>query len=103
MSVVEYERAGFGGRLVWGERPAVLVVDFTLAFTDVNCPTGCELSAELSATATLLGAARSTETPVLFTSQWFDASHPGSALWRQKGESIVELVAGSRWPVGSPA
>lgn len=97
MSVVEYERAGFGSRLIWGERPAVLVVDFTLAFTDVACPTGCELGAELAATATLLAAARSSNTPVLFTSQWFDASHPGSALWRQKGESISECVAGSRW------
>lgn len=97
MSIVEYERAGFGGRFVWGDRPAVLVVDFTLAFTDLNCPTGCELSAELSATATLLAAARAADTPIFFTSQWFDASHAGSALWRQKGESIAELVAGSRW------
>jgi nicotinamidase-related amidase len=97
MPVVEYERAGFGGRLQWGQRPAVLVVDFTLAFTDPNCPTGCELSPELSATARLLSVARETNTPILFTSQLFDASHAGSALWRQKGESLAELVAGSRW------
>lgn len=97
MSIVEYERAGFGGRLAWGDRPAVLVVDFTLAFTDVSCPTGCELGSELSATAILLAVARAAHAPILFTSQWFDESHAGSALWRQKGDAIAELVEGSRW------
>ena len=97
MSVIEYEQAGFGARLDWGQRPAVLVVDFTLAFTDPEFVIGCDLTAELEATATLLSVARDLRAPILFTTQAFDASHRGSALWCQKGDSLAELVPGSRW------
>ena len=41
-----------------GERPAVLVVDFSCGFTDPECALGSDLTAEVEATRRLLDAAR---------------------------------------------
>jgi len=97
ISLIEYERAGLGKSLKWGEHPAVLVVDFSLGFTDPSFSLGCDLSDEVAATGRLLAAARAIGAPVIFTTQIFDETHPGSALWRQKGSSLGELLPGSRW------
>ena len=40
-----YARAGFGHSIVRGERPALLVVDFSRGFTEAEFPTGTDLSA----------------------------------------------------------
>ncbi len=45
-----YERAGFGGSITLGERPAVLVVDFSRGFTDPDCPLGADMASEVEAT-----------------------------------------------------
>jgi nicotinamidase-related amidase len=73
------------------------VVDFSLAFTDTSFALGSDLRAEVWATCKLLATARQTGAPVIFTTQVFDESHPGSALWRQKGDNLAELLPGSRW------
>ena len=103
MPLAEYERAGLGGSLQWGERPGVLVVDFCLAFTDPGFPLASDLKAELSATSGLLATARELGAPVAFTTQVYDASHPGSALWGRKSENLRRLEPGSRWAELDPA
>jgi nicotinamidase-related amidase len=97
MSLAEYDRAGFGSSLEWGERPGVLVVDFCLAFTDPEFPLASDLKAELSATSRLLATARELGAPVVFTTQIYDASHPGSELWGRKSENLRKLETGTRW------
>jgi nicotinamidase-related amidase len=73
------------------------VVDFSLAFTDPDYALGADLRAEVWATGKLLATARQMGAPVIFTTQIFDESHPGSALWRQKGDNLADLLPGSRW------
>ena len=73
-----YEQAGFAGRLPWGERPALLIVDVTLPFlgkrTDVaksveEVPTGCGEAGwiALDHIKELVEVARSARTPVVYT------------------------------------
>lgn len=93
-----YERARMGGRLgALGERPAVLVVDFSCGFTDPECPLGADMTAEIEATRRLLDAARRRGLPVIFTTIGFEENLVDGALWVRKVPSLGELRLGSRW------
>ncbi|BBL80052.1 N-carbamoylsarcosine amidase [Rubrobacter xylanophilus] len=92
-----YERARMGGRLGLGERPAVLVVDFSCGFTDPECPLGADMTAEVEATRRLLDAARRRGLPVIFTTIGFEENLVDGALWVRKVPSLGELRLGSRW------
>jgi maleamate amidohydrolase len=35
-----YQEHGFGGRMGFGKKPAVIVIDLQLGFTDPTCPLG---------------------------------------------------------------
>lgn len=62
-----FDRAGYGeGRVGFGPRPAVIVVDFQRAFTDPAFPMGrsAHVDRAVDATATLLGHARRLGVPV---------------------------------------
>ena len=65
-----YEEQGFGAiQIGFGERPAVLVVDFQLGFTNADQPLGgsAMVDAAVENTARLLAAARHAQVPVLQT------------------------------------
>jgi len=62
-----YRQSGIGGRVGYGDRPALLIVDFQRGFTDPDCPVGGDLSAEIAATKILLDAARHKGLPIAFT------------------------------------
>ena len=92
-----YERARMGGRLGLGERPAVLVVDFSCGFTDPECPLGADMGAEIEATRRVLEVARGRGFPVIFTTIAFEENLVDGALWVRKVPSLGELRLGSRW------
>jgi maleamate amidohydrolase len=92
-----YARAGLGHRMARGRRPAVLVVDFELGFTDPACALGADLSTEIEATKQLLDVARSKTLPILFTAIAFEPSLKDGALWTQKIPSLGVLQLGTRW------
>jgi maleamate amidohydrolase len=88
----------FGGDLGFGERPAVLVVDLCLGFTDPASPLACDLDEVLSATRALLDAARATGVPVLFTTVSYDAVAEAAAkVFLRKVPALGILEPGSRW------
>jgi maleamate amidohydrolase len=92
-----YERARLGGSLTLGERPAVLVVDFSCGFTDPECALGAEMSDEIEATRRLLDAARTKGIAVVFTTIGFEPSLKDGALWIQKAPALADLQLGGRW------
>jgi maleamate amidohydrolase len=92
-----YNRARLGGSVMLGERPAVLVVDFSCGFTDPECALGSDLTAEVEATKSLLNAARARGLPIVFTTIGFDASKKDGALWLQKVPSLGDLELGGQW------
>jgi len=63
----DYARAGFGGRLGWGERPALLVIDVCRAYLDPDSPlyAGVEMACESA--GRLVDAARAAGVAVIFT------------------------------------
>src|SRR5262245_62885356 len=56
----QYAAAGFGGRVGWGERPALLVIDMAAAWTDPAEQLGSDLSQVLESILRLLEVARGT-------------------------------------------
>ena len=80
-----------------GERPAVLVVDFSCGFTDPECALGSDLTAEVEATRRLLDAARAKGLPVIFTTIGYEPSLRDGGLWLQKVPTLGDLQVGGRW------
>jgi maleamate amidohydrolase len=89
---------GFGGRGGFGRRPALIVVDMTLGFTDPESPLGSDLDGPVKAIQELLEAARGVEIPVIFTTVAYRESDKlTAAAFIDKVPALLTLEAGSRW------
>ena len=90
--------AGFHGRAGLGERPALVVVDVNVGFTDPASPLACELDEVVGAIGRLLAAFREARLPVAFTTVAFDeAARRAAAAFIAKVPALLTLEAGSRW------
>jgi maleamate amidohydrolase len=96
----DYAKAGFARRLGWGRRPAVLLVDPALAYTDPASPLFLTAGQEAAdALARLAGAARSAGVPVLWTAVRFaDESCSEAPLFAAKVPALKVFAAGN--PLG---
>ena len=89
---------GFGGRGGFGRRPALVVIDMTLGFTDPESPLACDLEGPISEIQKLLDAAREAEIPVIFTTVAYRASDKlTAAAFIDKVPALLTLEAGTRW------
>lgn len=93
----DYRTHGLAGRVGYGSRPAVLVVDLILGFTQQGSPLASDLEAVVAATAELLDAARRSRVPVFFTTTAYDEDLADGGLFPLKVPSLSTLVRGSRW------
>jgi maleamate amidohydrolase len=92
-----YERARLGQSVTLGERPAVLVVDFSRGFTDPECTMGSDLTKEIEQTKRLLDVARETGIPVIFTTIGFEPNLKDGSLWLEKAPGLADLIVGGKW------
>jgi nicotinamidase-related amidase len=92
----EFFRArGFARPLGWGKRPAVLVVDFSLGFTDPASSLGADFSGEIAATRRVLDAAREAGLPVFYSTIAYDTEDArDGGLWTVKIPALGALQAG---------
>ena len=89
---------GFGGRGGYGHRPALVVVDMTLGFTDPDSPLACDLEGPVANIRELLEAARRAGIPVVFTTVAYRESDKlTAAAFIDKVPALLTLEAGSRW------
>jgi maleamate amidohydrolase len=89
---------GFGGRGGFGRRPALVVIDMTLGFTDPESPLACDLEEPISQIQKLLEAARRAEIPIVFTTVAYRASDKlTAAAFIDKVPALLTLEAGTRW------
>ncbi|WP_346535544.1 isochorismatase family protein [Micromonospora sp. DPT] len=90
-----FERAGYGiGQVGFGRRPAIVVVDFQLAFTSPRFPLGGgdHIDAAVERAAPVLSAARSVGVPVIHT---YVAWSGEAEFGRWKIPSLLEITPGS--------
>jgi maleamate amidohydrolase len=89
---------GFHGCAGLGERPAIVVVDLSLGFTDPESPLACELEEVVAAVARLLEAARRAGLPVVYTTVSYDEEgRRRAATFLRKVPALESLAAGSPW------
>ncbi len=89
---------GFGGRGGFGRRPALVVIDMTLGFTDPESPLACDLEGPVSEIQKLLRAARQAEIPIVFTTVAYRESDKlTAAAFIDKVPALLTLEAGTRW------
>lgn len=92
-----YQQRGFSSRVGFGERPALLVIDFIKGFTDTNCPLGSNLDSEVSATKKLLDEFRRRKLSVHFTTTAYDEEMVSAGVFVKKVPSLANLKFGSAW------
>ncbi|MCW2530553.1 MAG: Nicotinamidase-related amidase [Blastococcus sp.] len=93
----EFHDKGFGRRVGFGQRPALLAVDFITGFTDLRSPLAGDLDTQLAATITLLEPARAAGIPVIFSTVAYDAELQEAGIWVRKIPANSWLVEGSEW------
>jgi maleamate amidohydrolase len=96
-TIRDYRKKGFASRVGFGSRPAVIVVDYIVGFTDLQSPLAANLDRELKATLSLLRAARSKNVPVVFTTVAYDENCREAGVFIRKVPSLRILAAGTRW------
>jgi nicotinamidase-related amidase len=90
---------GIGGSVGFGERPALIVVDMSIAFTDPESPLACDLDDVVSSIGRILEVARGRgDVPTIFTTVAYGERERVSAralLRKWPGAFVCE--PGSRW------
>ena len=89
---------GFHGRAGFGSRPALIVVDVNVGFTDPASPLACDLDEVVEAIGGLLDEARRAGIPVVYTTvSYGEGDRVAAAAFIDKVPALLTLEAGSRW------
>ena len=89
---------GFHGRAGFGQRPALLVIDVNVGFTDPASPLVCELEDVVASIRRLLDEFRRAELPVVYTTvSYGEGDKVAAAAFIDKIPALLTLEAGSRW------
>jgi|SRR5579862_14203 len=90
-----YDRQGFGQRLGFGTRPALLIIDFSNAFADRSMLGGGNIDAAIDHTVPVLDAARKSGIPIMFTTHAYAADGSDYGLFVEKNHNLKRLVRGT--------
>jgi len=90
-----YAERGIGARVGFGSRPALLVVDLVVGFTDPDSPLGSPMASEIAATVRLIESARRSEAPVHYTTNAFAPGFGDGGPFLEKMPSLRLLKEGS--------
>lgn len=94
--VEHYTQRGFGKTIGFGEKPAVIVIDFMRAFTDPEMALGAELGAEIDATNRITERARAAGVTIFFAFVSYDEpDFRDAGLWRFKQKGLETLRTGT--------
>ena len=93
-----YLARNWGGRVGFGKRPALIVIDMAMFWLKPDLQIGSDLGSVLEGTCRVVGAAREAGVPIIFTTFDFDPAEPPSphdkklVLSLKPGdESLLEL------------
>lgn len=94
----------FSGRLGWGARPAVLVIDLVRAYTEPDGPFALpDATAAVAATAELVATARASGHPVLWTLVRYAHDLADGGLFVRKVPALAAFADGAPGGWGEPA
>ncbi len=91
----DYAKAGFGGRLVAGTKPVLLIVDICMAYLDPASPLYAGVESVLISNINLVSAARAAGVPVIFTRVVFHPSGKDGGVFFRKVPALKAFLQGS--------
>jgi maleamate amidohydrolase len=92
----QYDAAGFGGRVGWGSRPALLVIDMADAWTSPGERLGSDLSGVMRSILELLPIARRQAIPIYFTTMAYGSPEEAGDVVCRKLPHTREMLRGSQ-------
>ena len=87
----------FDGHLPFGQRPALLIVDFVVAYLDPASPLYAGVEDALASNERLLAAARRAQIPVLFTNVVYTPGGADGGVFYRKVPALRLFDRGSPW------
>src|SRR5512145_673532 len=91
-----FRERGFGLKIGFGERPALIVIDMLKAFTNPQMMLGANLDNEIEAIKPLLDAAHERDIPVIFSTVMYnDADLKDAGIWALKQKGVITLKGDS--------
>lgn len=90
-----YARQGYGHRLGFGERPALIIVDFTKGFAEPDLLGGGNIVAAIDNTVRLLAAGRAHKLPIVFSRHAYASDGSDLGLFVQKNPNLKKLTTNS--------
>jgi maleamate amidohydrolase len=95
----DYKAAGFNGRLAFGAKPALLVIDVVQAYLDRGSPLYAGVEAARDSNIRLTHAARSAGVPVVFTNVRYSAGGADGGVFFRKVPALSCFLDGG--PLGA--
>lgn len=99
----ENYRGAFDGRLGFGERPALILVDFVQAYFDRNSPLYAGVEDALASALRIRAAARKAVVPVFYTNVLYQEGGADGGVFYRKVPALEVFVQGNPlggWPEG---
>ena len=94
----DYDDAGFGGDLGFGEQPAVLCVDFAIAYVEPTSPLYAGVEDAVASAGRVVDAARGSGIPVIHTRVRYQPGGEDGGLFYRKVKALSCFDAGN--PLG---
>lgn len=91
----QYKKIGLLRRMGFGEKPALLIVDFIKGFSNPDLPFGANLDEEIEATAKVLELIRKKAAPVVYTTLGYEEGFQDAGLWIKKVPTIIHFKKGA--------
>ena len=91
----DYAAAGFGGKLAFGAKPALLIVDVVMAYLDPASPLYAGVEDALASNERLVEAARAAAVPVIFTNVVYAPGGLDGGMFFRKVPALKAFVRGS--------
>jgi len=94
-TLASYKSKGFAERSGYGKRPALLIVDYIVGFTDPSTPLGGDFTSQLDATKQLLTRFRGADLPIFYTTVAYEPGYADAGVFIEKVPSLSILLEGS--------
>jgi len=91
-----YKKKDFKSKLGFGKRPALLIIDLTVGWTDPSSRLGSNLDSVVEATKEVLKLSRKKKIPIIYTAISYHPSLKDAGLWVKKIPALADAVEGSK-------
>ena len=91
----DYEAAGFGGSLGFGKKPALVIVDFCMAYLLKDSPLYAGVESELESNIRLQAAAHEAGIPVVFTRVEYTPGGKDGGVFYKKVKALQSFDRGN--------